>query len=63
LYGSLIVGPSIGTTSCWYHGGINMCGSNVGHPNDPTSGLNGGPPSESLSCPPYGGWWVELLVA
>jgi len=36
-----------------------------------TSGLNGGPlggfhldelpPSESLNCPPFGGWWAKLL--
>ncbi len=42
-----------------------MCGSRVGHPNDPTCGLKGGPqskspldelPSESPSCLPFGGW-------
>jgi len=42
-----------------------MCGSNVGHPKDPTCGLKGGPqsgsppnelPSEFPSCPPSGGW-------
>jgi hypothetical protein len=26
-----------------YHGDINICGLNVGHLNDPTSGLDGGP--------------------
>jgi hypothetical protein len=32
-----------------YHGGINMPQSNVGHQNDPTHGLNGGPLSGSLT--------------
>ncbi len=54
-----------------YHGGMNICGSNASHPNDPTRGLNVGPPSgfllgefapcEYLSCPPFGGWWTKLL--
>jgi hypothetical protein len=54
------------TTSGWYHGGVNMCGSSASHPKDPTSGLKGGPPNESpptelplgesLSCPLFGGW-------
>jgi hypothetical protein len=48
-----------------------MHGSNDGHPNVPTCGLNGSPPSgsllgellqgESQGCPPSGGWWVEPL--
>jgi hypothetical protein len=30
MYGSLVVGYVIGcTTSGWYHGGINMCGSSA----------------------------------
>ncbi len=43
-----------------------MCGLSVGHPNDPTCGLNGGflgispfnelPLGESLSCLPFVGW-------
>jgi hypothetical protein len=43
-----------------------MCGLSVGHPNDPTCGLNGGflgisplnelPLGESLSCPSFVGW-------
>jgi hypothetical protein len=43
-----------------------MCGLGVGHPNDPTCGLNGGllgrsplselPPSEFLGCLPSVGW-------
>jgi hypothetical protein len=43
-----------------------MCGSCVGHPKYSTCGLKGGylggsplgelPPSESLGCPPFGGW-------
>ncbi len=53
-----------------------MCGSGVGHPYDPINGLKGGlsckslvgelPPSESLSCPPFGVYehnlWVHKLV-
>jgi hypothetical protein len=72
LYGSLIVGSSIGcTTSYWYHGGINMRGLGIGYTYDPTSGLNGGPlggsplgelpQGQSWGCPPFGGWWVEPL--
>ncbi len=63
------------STSCtiggWYYGGINIRGASVNHPNDPTCGLKGGPlgrcppdelpPSESLGCPPFGGWWAEPL--
>jgi hypothetical protein len=59
------------TIGGWYHGGINMHESNVGHPKDPTSRLKGGfpggsPPSEfplgeSPSCPPSGGWWSKHL--
>jgi len=30
-----------------YHGGMNMCGLASDHPNDLTSGLNGGSPSGS----------------
>jgi hypothetical protein len=33
-----------------------MRGSSVGHLNDPKGGLKGGPPSESLGCPPSDGW-------
>ncbi len=43
-----------------------MCGLGVGHPKNPTSGLNGGPlggsplnelpPGETLGCPPFNGW-------
>ncbi len=72
MYGSLVVGFVIGCPiNGWYHGGINMCGSGVGHPYDPIGGLNGGPPGrfppdelpprESPSCPPSGGWWPEPL--
>jgi hypothetical protein len=53
------------TIGGWYHGGINMCGSNANHLYDPTCGLNGSPPSgsppselslgEFSSCPPFGG--------
>jgi hypothetical protein len=32
-----------------------MLGSNASHSYDPTSGLNGGPPGESLGCPPFNG--------
>jgi hypothetical protein len=44
---------------------MNIRGSNVGHPKDPTNGLKGGPPckspmgellGESLSYPPSSGW-------
>ncbi len=72
MYGSWIV--SFGT-SCtigyWYHGGINMHGLGVGYLNDPIGGLNGSPPSKSpsselppsksLGCLPFDGWWVELF--
>jgi hypothetical protein len=45
---------------------MKMGGSNVGHPNDPIGGLNGGPtsrfpsnelviPSEFPGCPPFDG--------
>jgi hypothetical protein len=69
MYGSLVTsfGTSY-TTNGWYHGGINIHGSGVGHLNDPTSGLNGGPPSisllselplgESQGCLPSDGWWA-----
>jgi len=43
-----------------------MCGSSVGYPKDPISGLKGGSPGESppnelplsefLGCPPSNGW-------
>jgi hypothetical protein len=49
----------------FFIGGINMHGSNDGHPNVATCGLDGGPPSgyllgelplgESQGCPPSGG--------
>lgn len=66
LYGSLVVCFGVGSiTIDGYHGGINMHGSNVGHPNDLTCGLNGGPlggfplselpPNESPNCPPSNG--------
>ncbi len=44
---------------------MNIRGSGVGHPKDPTSGLKGGPPcnyllgellGESPCCPPSNGW-------
>jgi hypothetical protein len=38
-----------------------MLGSNASHSYDPTSGLNGGPPGESLGCPPFNGRWIEPL--
>ncbi len=71
MYGNLIVGSG---TSCtigyWYHNGINMHGLGVGHLNDPTCGLNGGPlnefppselsPCESPSCPPFSRWAEPL---
>jgi hypothetical protein len=48
-----------------------MCGSSVGHSNDPTRGLKGDPPCGSLlgelppcespSWPPSSGWWAEPL--
>jgi hypothetical protein len=72
LHDSLIIG--FGTSciiGCWYHGGINMCGSGVNHSNDPICGLNGGFPngsplgelilSEFLGCPPFDHWWAKPL--
>jgi hypothetical protein len=66
LYGGFVVGSDIGCTSGWYHGGMNMCESSVGHPKGPTSGLKNGsptgfPPGESLGYPPSGGWWSKPL--
>jgi hypothetical protein len=72
MYGNLVIGSNIGCTTCgWYHGGINMHGSGVGNPKDPTSGLNGrplgrSPPNELPlgefpSCLPFDGLWVEPL--
>jgi hypothetical protein len=72
MYGSLVVGYGISCTiGCWYYGGMNMRGLGVGHSNDPTCELNGGPPSgsplnelppcESSSCLPFSGWWAEPL--
>ncbi len=66
MYGSLVVGfETCCTTSGWYHGGINICGSGAGHPKDETSGLKGGSPGgfppnelpldEFPSCPSFGG--------
>jgi hypothetical protein len=66
LYGSLVVNSNKGcVTSGKYHGGTNMHDSGVGHPNDPTCELNGGPlggfhlgellPNEFPSCPPFDG--------
>jgi hypothetical protein len=60
----LVVGSDI---SCavgnGYHGGMNIRGLGVGHPNGMTCGLNDGPlsgfplgefpPCESSSCPPF----------
>ncbi len=65
-YGNLVVCFGVGSTTIdGYHGGINMYGSNVGHPNDLTCGLNGGPlggfpltelpRNESPNCPPFHG--------
>ncbi len=73
MYGNLVVCSNIGCVAIGgYHGGINMHGSSVGHQNDPTLGLNGGPlcgfpmgellASESLSCPPSCGWWTKLFL-
>jgi hypothetical protein len=71
MYGSLVAGSEIScTTNGWYHGGINIRESSVGHPKDPTSGLKGCSPSKSplgellpsefLDCLPFGGWWSNL---
>ncbi len=68
----MVIGYSIGCTiGGWYHGGINMCGLGVNHPNDPIGGLNGGSPNSYLSnelhlgefpsCIPFSGWWTRPL--
>ncbi len=42
-----LLGSKIGCTTCgWYHGGMNMHGSNVSHPEDPTLGLKDTPLSK-----------------
>jgi hypothetical protein len=72
MYGNLVVSSDIGcTTGGWYHGGMNMHGSSVGHPKGPISGLKGGSlggfpsnellPNESPHCFPSDGWWLEPL--
>ncbi len=72
MCGSLVVDFEISyTTSGWYHGGINMRGSGVGHPKNPIGGLKGGslirfppselPPSESLGYLLASGWWSKHL--
>ncbi len=67
MYSSFVIGFD---TSCtiggWCHGGMNMCGSGVGHPKGPTSGLKGGfprrsPLGEFPGCPPFGDWWSKPL--
>ncbi len=64
--GSVVVSKTSCTTCGWYHGGINIHKSGVGHPKDATCGLKGDfhgrsplgqlPLGESPSCPPFGGW-------
>ncbi len=62
MYGNLVVSYNIGCTiGYWYHGGINMHGSNDGRSNDPIGRLNGVLPSKSLSCCTSNSWWVEPL--
>jgi hypothetical protein len=74
IYGSFVASSDTGCiTSGWYHGGMNMCGSSVGHPKGPTCGLNSGslgesppgefPLSESLGCVPFDGWSEPLDVS
>jgi len=48
MYGNLVAGFGIGCIKGGrYHGGINIHRLGVGHSNDITCGLKGGPPSIS----------------
>jgi hypothetical protein len=72
MYGNLVANSDTSCITCgWYHGGMNMHMSDLGHPKDPTCGLKGGflgrsflgelLLGESLGCPPSNGWWAKPL--